>query len=106
MREFLFKAVPPALALAVAVSTATTSFACDWSGHDCVQQEWRVHHLERGYDLAQAVRLGVADPELVNAVLGAYPRKNFGYNNGACIAYQVICDEAGNVIGRRAVLAC
>jgi hypothetical protein len=36
--------------------------------------------------LEEAVRLGVADHEIVHAVLGMYPDHNDGYNNGACIA--------------------
>jgi hypothetical protein len=43
---------------------------------------------------------------LRRAVVGWYPYNKHGYNSSACIGYQDICDQAGNVIGRRPIVIC
>jgi hypothetical protein len=43
---------------------------------------------------------------LTKAVLGSSPYNRHGYNSSACIGYQDICDQSGNVIGRRPIVIC
>jgi hypothetical protein len=94
-------------ALTVAFSaTAGVAADCPINSHDCRPMESRTHYWRGGYDVAEAVRLGVVNPEVLNAVLGRYPYAVYGYNNGTCIAYRLICDEEGRVIGKEPYVTC
>jgi hypothetical protein len=74
-------------------------------GYGCKPIGWRAAHWT-GYDVAEAVRLGDINSEVLHAVIGKYPYRTYGYNNGTCIAYRVICDEEGRVIGQEPVVTC
>ena len=113
MRHFLVKFVRPLLALTFVVcSTMSPSLAgaCAWQAYGCKPGQWRADYRPGGYpgwyDVQEALRLGVANIDIVRAATGAYPYQNYGYNNGACIAYRVVCDQWGNVIGEEPVLVC
>jgi hypothetical protein len=116
MRGSLSRVAGWVAALTLLVSTAITpSFAggCAWKRHCCWHARhtawhgghWRAAYGGR-YGWSQAVTLGVDDGQLIRATLGKYPYQDYGYNNGACIRYQEIYDQAGNLIGRRPFLAC
>jgi hypothetical protein len=94
-------------ALTVALSaTAGVAADCPIDSHDCQSTAWRTSYWRGGLDVGEAVRLGAINPEVLNAVLGKYPYRIYGYNNGTCIAYRLICDEEGHVIGKEPVVTC
>jgi hypothetical protein len=107
MRHLVRSAAGSIATLAI-VSCATTgaALACPVGGYDCKPTEWRTSYWRGGYDFAEAVRQRVINPEVLDAVLGRYPYRTYGYNNGTCIAYRVICDQEGHVIGEEPVLTC
>jgi hypothetical protein len=107
MRHLLRNAARSIAALAVSASaTCGVAAACPMGSYDCKSTEWRTNYWRGGYDVGEAVRLGVVNPEVLHAVLGTYPYRTYGYNNGTCIAYRVICDEWGHVIGQEPVVTC
>jgi hypothetical protein len=94
-------------AVTVAFSaTAGVAADCPIDSYHCRPMEWRTSYSRGGLDVGEAVRLGVLNPEVLNAVLGKYPYRVYGYNNGTCIAYRLICDEEGRVIGKEPVVTC
>ena len=94
------------LAAALVVFTAVTPALAGawWRHHDLWQSDWRAVYLQGGWD--GVIRTGSPDWRIGQAVLGKYPYHDYGYNNGACIGYEPICDQLGNVVGRRPVLIC
>lgn len=95
-----------AAALAVLVLGATPSIAggYGWRPYDIWQSNWRAAYLSGQWD--GVIRTGSSDSRIGQAVLGKYPYHDYGYNNGACIGYEWVCDAWGNVIGRRPALVC
>ena len=75
-----------------------------WRGPNFWQSPWQAAYLRGDWD--GVIRTGSPDPRIGQAVLGRYPYHNYGYNNGACIGYEWICDPLGNVIGERPILVC
>ncbi|GEM_PF-4514498 len=75
-----------------------------WPAYDFWQSNWRAAYLQGDWD--GVIRTGTPDTRIEQAVLGKYPYHDYGYNNGACIGYEWICDPWGNVIGQRPVLVC
>lgn len=75
-----------------------------WRGPDFWQSPWRAAYVWGAWD--GVIRTGSPDPRIAHAVLGHYPYHDYGYNNGACIGYEWICDPLGNVIGQRPILVC
>lgn len=93
-------------ALAVLVLGAPPSFAggYGWRPYDLWQSNWRAAYLSGQWD--GVIRTGTPDSRIGQAVLGKYPYHDYGYNNGACIGYEWVCDPWGNVIGQRPALVC
>jgi hypothetical protein len=108
MRHTMRNAAGSITIFAVAFSaTAGVALACPMNAYNCRPIEWRTNAWTGGgYDLNVAFGHGVVNSEVVNAVLGRYPYRTYGYNNGLCIAYRLICDEAGHVIGEEPVVTC
>ena len=103
--RLLFLKAAGALALAyVALASASPGLASDWRSHDRWQSNWRAAYLRGDWD--GVIRTGSPDSRIGQAVLGKYPYHDYGYNNGACISYEWICDQWGHVIGLQPALVC
>lgn len=107
MRSSLLKAVGAIAALGFVVSASATPALAGgsrWPAYDYWQSKWRAAYLSGNWD--GVIRTGSSDPRIGQAVLGKYPYHDYGYNNGACIGYEWVCDSWGNVIGRRPAVVC
>jgi hypothetical protein len=101
MRSLVLKATGAAVVLAF-VASAPSAYA--WRAYDHWQSNWRAAVLRGDWD--GVIVTGSPDPRIGQAVLGKYPYHDYGYNNGACIGYEWVCDPWGNIIGRQPVLVC
>ena len=92
------------LVAATAIGFAVSAPMTPASAGACLQGCWPASNLGAPFwpDLFGDIHGGV----LTRAVVGRYPENKHGFNSGHCIAYQDICDQAGNVIGRRPVVVC
>ena len=107
MRSQILKAAGAVMALAIGVFGSAAPSLADgygWRPRDLWQSNWRAVYLSGGLD--GVVRTGSTDIRIGQAVLGKYPYHDYGYNNGACIGFEWVCDCWGNVIGRRPVMIC
>jgi hypothetical protein len=103
----MFKTAAAAAALAItALGGVTASLAggYGWRPYDFWQSNWRAAYLSGQWD--GVVHTGAFGPGVGQAVLGKYPYHDYGYNNGTCIGYELVCDAWGHVIGRRPALVC
>ena len=91
---------------AAAVSLLVSASTAPVSAGGCMRPQgcWPVSNFGwSGWpDLFSDLHGGV----LTRAVVGSSPSNKHGYNSSACIGYQDICDQSGNVIGRRPIVIC
>lgn len=106
MRSRILETAAAAVVALGALGGATPSFAGGYVSrpYDLWQSNWRAAYLRGDWD--GVVHTGAFGPEVGQAVLGKYPYHDYGYNNGACIGYEWVCDAWGHVIGRRPALIC